>query len=264
MKKALEPGKKKANRIQRCLVVCMSVFLTLCLCHTVFAEEKSGQDKDASKKINVSRYDESARGVSAPMYDYYAKVIKEKTGITKGTCLDVGSGGGYMGLALAKITDLNFIFLDISADALEKAKAHIIEDGLQKRAKTLLADVHSIPLADGSVNLVISRGSIPFWKDPAKALKEIYRVLAPGGKAYVGGGRGTPEIQAQIAAKRKELGMESTDRPMPDKDSKDKGPPDKGPGKFPQRDYEQFLKDTGITKYSINKGDDGMWIQMWK
>jgi hypothetical protein len=58
--------------------------------------------------------------------------------------------------------------------------------------------------------------------------------------------------------------MESTDRPMPDKDSKDKGPPDKGPGKFPQRDYEQILKDTGITKYSINKGDDGMWIQMWK
>jgi SAM-dependent methyltransferase len=241
------------------LIVCVSIFLALSVSNTLFAEEKARESKDASKKMNVSRYDENARGISAPMYDYYAQKIKEKTGITKGVCLDVGSGGGYLGLALAKITDLDFTFLDISADALEKAKLQIIEDGLQKRAKTLLADVHSIPLPDGSVNLVISRGSIPFWKDPATALKEIYRVLAPGGKAYVGGGRGTPAIQAQIAAKRKELGIESQDRTMPDK-----GRTDKGPGKIPQRNYDEILKDTGITKYSINKGDDGMWIQMWK
>jgi SAM-dependent methyltransferase len=195
------------------------------------------------------------------MYAYYAQKIKEKTGITKGVCIDVGSGGGYLGLALAKITDLDFIFLDISADMLEKARLHIAEDGLQKRAKTLLADVHSIPLPDGSVNLIISRGSIPFWKDPAKALKEIYRILAPGGQAYVGGGRGTPEIQAQIAAKRKELGMGPGDR---SKQKGDKGPAGKGPGGMAQRNYEEILKATGITNYAIDKGDDGMWIQMWK
>jgi ubiquinone/menaquinone biosynthesis C-methylase UbiE len=228
--------------------------MALCVSHAAFAEEKAGQGNDAARKMNVSRYDENARGVDAPMYDYYARKIKEKTGVTKGVCLDVGSGGGYMGLSLAKITDLDFIFLDISADALEKAKLHIVEDGMQKRAKTLLADVHSIPLADGSVNLVISRGSIPFWKDPAVALKEIYRVLAPGGMAYVGGGRGTPEIRAQIESKRKELGMKSPDRPKMDK----------GPGNVPSRDYDEILKNTGITKSSLNKGDDGMWIQLWK
>lgn len=243
----------------RGLIANMSIILILFTYQISFAEEKPGQDKDAQKKMSVSKYDETARGINAPMYDYYAKVIKEKTGITKGVCLDVGSGGGYMGLALAKITDLDFIFLDISADALEKAKLHIVEDGLQKRAKTLLADVHSIPLPDGSINLVISRGSIPFWKDPAKALKEIYRVLAPGGKAYVGGGRGTPEVKAQIEARMKELGKASPDKPKPDK-----GHIDKGPGKFPQRNYEEILKEAGVTKYSINRGDDGMWIQMSK
>jgi len=231
----------------------------LCLSNTVFAEEKALQGNDAPKKMNISRYDEAARGVNAPMYAYYGQKIKEKTGITKGVCLDVGSGGGYLGLALAKITDLDFIFLDISADALEKAKLHIVEEGLQKRAKTLLADVHSISLPDGSVNLVISRGSIPFWKDPEKALKEIYRVLAPGGQAYVGGGRGTPEIQAQIAAKGKELGMGSWDRPKGDKH-----PAGGGPGRIPQRNYDEILKATGITNYAINKGDDGVWIQIWK
>lgn len=252
------------NNMMR-LIGYMGILFVFCfvlgLSNCIFAEEKALQGNDAPKKMNVSRYDEAARGVNAPMYAYYAQKIKEKTDITKGVCLDVGSGGGYLGLALAKITDLDFIFLDISADALEKAKLHIVEDGLQERAKTLLADVHSIPLPDGSVNLVISRGSIPFWQDPTKALKEIYRILAPGGKAYIGGGRGTPEIQAQIAAKRKELGMEPWDR---SKQKGDKGPAGKGPGRMAQRNYEEILKATGITSYAIDKGDDGMWIQMWK
>lgn len=250
---------KNMESRMRGLIVSVGIILILCVFHTGFAGEEAVQDKDASKKMNVSRYDETARGINAPMYAYYAEQIKKKTGITKGVCLDVGSGGGYMGLALAKITDLDFIFLDISADALEKAKLHIVEDGLQKRAKTLLADVHSIPLSDGSINLVISRGSIPFWKDPAKALKEIYRVLAPGGKAYVGGGRGTPEVRAQVEAKRKELGMEPQFGPKPRKDSNDKGP-----GRIPQRNYEEILKNTGIVNYTMNRGDDGMWIQIWK
>jgi len=236
----------------------MCISLMLCVAN-VFAEERLAPSHDAPKKKDVSRYDETARGINASMYDYYAQKIKEKTGITKGVCLDVGSGGGYLGLSLARITDLDFIFLDISADVLEKAKLHIAEDGLQNRVKTLLADVHSIPLADGSMNLVISRGSIPFWKDPALGLKEIYRVLAPGGKAYVGGGRGTPELQAQIAEKRKALGMESPERWKSDKERADRGP-----GKIPQRDYDEILKNTGITNYSVSKGDDGMWIQMWK
>ena len=234
----------------RSLIVCMSFFLVLTVCHTVLAEEKPAQAKDASKKMNVSGYDETARGVNTPMYNYYAKVIKEKTGITKGVCLDVGSGGGYMGLALAKITDLDFIFLDISAEMLEKAKLHIVEDGLQKRAKTLLADVHNIPLPDGSINLVISRGSIPFWKDPAKALKEIYRVLAPGGKAYVGGGRGTPEVKAQIGARIKERNPAWHDRSKKNGDHR--------------KECEESLKNAGITNCSVIIGKEGSWIEMNK
>lgn len=215
--------------------------------------------REAPKKMNISSYDAVARGVNAPMYDYYAKKIKEKTGITKGVCIDLGSGGGYLGLALAKITDLDFIFLDISAEMLEKAKIHIMEDGLQKRAKTLLADVHQILLPDASVNLAISRGSVPFWKDPVQAFKEIYRILAPGGMAYVGGGRGTPEIQRQMAERAKAMGLSDkypSDRPGDKKDGHRRN--------IPSRDYEEIMKNTGIAKYKVNRCDDGMWIQVWK
>ena len=47
--------------------------------------------------MNVIKYDKTARGINAPMYDYYAKKIKEKAGITRGVCIDAGSSGGYLG-----------------------------------------------------------------------------------------------------------------------------------------------------------------------
>ncbi len=209
--------------------------------------------------MSTANYDEIARGVNAPIFEYYARKIKENTACLKGVCVDVGSGGGYLGLALARITDLDFVFLDISENALERAKAHIVEDGLQNRAKTLCADVHHIPLPDGSVNLVISRGSIPFWKDKNKALREIYRVLVPGGAACVVAGRGTPEMQARLKEEMTRRGMKWPE--IPDHaDSRG----EEGSARRLQRNYDAVLRETGIPAYRATRADDGLWIQLWK
>jgi len=233
--------------------------LALCVAHASSAQQQAEQNGETSRKMRVSKYDETARGLNAPIYAYYADQIKSKTAITKGLCVDVGSGGGYLGLALARISNLNFIFLDLSPQALEKAKAHIAEDGLQQRARTLVADVHSIPLEDGSVDLVISRGSLPFWKGPVKAFQEIERILAPGGQAYVGGGRGTPAIREQIAARREALG-----KPRPDWEKRKDGVPPGAPSRMMNRDFNEIMKQTGIANFAVNRGDDGLWIRIWK
>ncbi len=117
----------------------------------------------------------------------HAEKIKALTGMKKGILLDVGCGGAYLDIALAEITDLDFILLDISPRAIAAASQNIGEHYLDKRARTLLADVHNIPLADNSVNFVVSTASIGFWKNPQKGLEEIYRVLALGGRAYISG-----------------------------------------------------------------------------
>lgn len=149
-------------------------------------------------EMNVAGFDKVAREVFAPVYIALARQIKEATGITKGHCLDVGSGGGYLGIALAKITDLDITLLDQSQEMQGIAWQNIIEANLEKRLRTLLADVHNIPLDDCSVNLVISRGSVFFWEDQAKAFQEIYRVLAPGGVTFIGGGFGSVELKKKI------------------------------------------------------------------
>jgi SAM-dependent methyltransferase len=52
-------------------------------------------------------------------------------------------------------------------------------------------------VAETSFDLIGSRGSMPFWRDHVQAMKEIPRVLRPGGIASIGGGPGRlcpPEI----------------------------------------------------------------------
>ena len=203
--------------------------------------------------MDFEHYDTQSRTVKQPLYDYYAQKAKAHTNLLEGHCLDVGSNGGYFGLALAKITNLHMIFFDIAQEALENAEKNIVEDGLQKRASTLMGDVHAIPLADETVDLVISRGSIPFWEDPALGLKEIYRVLKKGGTTFVGGGKGTPEIKALIEENMRSRGQEI-----------DRDAMNKMHGDGMKRDYDALLQSVGITNYTIHRAQDGIWIQMWK
>ena len=93
------------------------------------------------------------------------------------------------------------ILFDESQDMLNLAQGYIRQNGLEARMKTLLGDVHDIPLADESVNLAVSRGSMFFWNDRVKAFREIYRVLAAGGAAVIGGGFGNLNLLREIEEK---------------------------------------------------------------
>jgi ubiquinone/menaquinone biosynthesis C-methylase UbiE len=199
------------------------------------------------KASDVNTYNSIALGINAPIYEYYAGRILEKTGFSSGTCLDAGCGGGYLGLALARITDLDFIFLDKSHEMLRCAEENIAANGLKQRAATLLGQVQAIPLPDASVDLVISRGSIPFWDELATAFREIRRVLKPGGQAYVGGGLGDP--------KQRDAVMEQMKKEYPEWR--------KGGSSIPKHDnrhYSDALAAAGIDSFTLNRGDDGTWI----
>ena len=156
-------------------------------------------------EMDVLEFDRVAREVFPPVYVAIAEQIKEITGITEGVCLDVGAGGGYLGIALAPITNLDIFLLDSSREMLDIALRNVIAGSLETRVRILSGDVHKIPVNDGSIDLVVSRGSVFFWRDKTRAFNEIHRVLAPGGRAHIGGGLGTPEIEKQVRAKMKQI-----------------------------------------------------------
>lgn len=109
----------------------------------------------------------------------------------QGLWVDLGSGSGGLGLALARGSCSTVVFVDSSAKALSDALENAKQSGLAGRARAVAGRAESLPLASGSVNLVTSRGSIFFWNDPPRGLREVYRILRPGARALVGGGFGS-------------------------------------------------------------------------
>lgn len=148
----------------------------------------------------AERMDRTAKTAFAPVYPVIAEQILDRCGIRSGRCLDVGSGPGSLGIALAQASDLAVTLLDSSPEMLDIAEGNIKVAGFSGRISLLRGDVHAIPLPAGSVDLVVSRGSVFFWEDLARAFSEIHRVLARGGKTYIGGGFGTAELRDSIAA----------------------------------------------------------------
>ncbi len=199
--------------------------------------------------FNAHEFDEIARNVFAPAYPLLAGQITAKTGITTGTCLDLGSGGGYLGLALAETTALRVCLLDESWEMREIAAANIAARNLSGRVRAVKGDVHKIPLPDSSMTLAVSRGSLFFWSDLQQAFREVRRVLAPGGHAYLGGGFGSRQMRDQIVANMRQRIPEWT--PKFDR-------------KRDEIDYGDALGKAGIRDYAIRRDESGFWITFRK
>ncbi len=133
-------------------------------------------------------YYQAATGRFAPLYPALARQIVQDYGITKGVCVDVGGGCGSLAIELARITDLTVYVLDIDPAAVRLCNLLVDEAGLRGRVRAIEGDAQDMPLRDQFADLVVSRGSVFFWPDPDAGVRECYRILKPGGAAFVGGG----------------------------------------------------------------------------
>ncbi len=206
--------------------------------------------------INAQEFDRIAREVFAPIYPVIAGQILRRTGIIRGHALDVGCGSGYLGLALAGQSDLELTLFDQSEDMLSLARKNITDRGLDDRVWTLHGDVARIPLPDNSTNLAVSRGSVFFWDKPALAFAEIHRVLAPGGRAVIGGGFGSAELKEQISRT-----MEARDKEPGQWRAKLK----RNLSTETAQTYESALREAGVTDFGIELSEEtGFWITIGK
>lgn len=101
----------------------------------------------------------------------------------KGWSLEVGCGSGHLSTLLSQ-SGFRTILLDYSPAALACAR-NSFRKSQARHAKTFLrADAFALPIADSSVDVVVSGGVIEHFRDPISAIREMARVLRPGGLFY--------------------------------------------------------------------------------
>jgi len=115
------------------------------------------------------------------------------------TVLDVGAGTGILVEAGLAAGSRQWIACDLSLEMLKilEAKFHnkfnLNGDysSADRKLLVLHADVHSLPLEEGSVDRVICHNSFPHFCQPEIALSQLHRVLRPGGLMVINhfGGR---------------------------------------------------------------------------
>jgi arsenite methyltransferase len=105
------------------------------------------------------------------------------------TVVDLGCGGGLdVFLAAAKVGPAGkSIGIDMTPEMIERAKRNAAKrpDGAPGNIEFHLAAIEAMPLADASVDCVISNCVINLTRDKAAALREIARVLKVGGRLAI-------------------------------------------------------------------------------
>jgi len=186
------------------------------------------------------------------VYQALAQKIIEECNIVEGLCVDIGSGVGMLGIQLAKLTQLEVLLLDVDKKALIGSLKNAEHFKVKGRVSAIRADVHNLPFKSNSINLIVSRGSIPFWKDHVKAFREIYDALVGGGRAFIGGGltRNLPEnVRRELGYRIRQFFNSPRGRQYP--------PPESWK-------LDEWLRKAGVAKFEVIQGDPGRWVKVTK
>ena len=101
--------------------------------------------------------------------------------------LDAGCGPGqFTILAAEKMPNTQLWGVDLAPTMIDLACRHAERSPAAERLHFQVADVADLPFADGEFDAIVSSGSIKHWPDPVAGLAELHRVLAPGGRAFIG------------------------------------------------------------------------------
>jgi ubiquinone/menaquinone biosynthesis C-methylase UbiE len=97
--------------------------------------------------------------------------------------LDLGCGGGHVSFAVAPVVR-DVIAYDLLAQMLEVVASAAKERGLDNLS-VRQGSADKLDFPDASFDMVCTRFSVHHWRNVPRALREVLRVLKPGGRFIV-------------------------------------------------------------------------------
>jgi ubiquinone/menaquinone biosynthesis C-methylase UbiE len=97
--------------------------------------------------------------------------------------LEIAPGPGYLAVELAKLGSFRVTGLDVSHSFVRIAKENAARAGVHIEFRQ--GNVSQMPFAADWFDFLVCRAAFKNFSDPVGALKEMHRVLRPGGKGLI-------------------------------------------------------------------------------
>ena len=119
---------------------------------------------------------------------YYQSVADDLAGrLTPGSrLLDAGTGPGFLPLLVAdRVDDVRIDAFDFTAELVSHGRRQTRQRGVEDCVSFFVGDCYGIPVVSERYSLLTCTGVLHSLDHPVRALTEFYRVLQPGGEAWV-------------------------------------------------------------------------------
>ena len=140
-------------------------------CGTKFSAAEIGT-REFYERIEAHRYEK----------EWHIPAAADFAGANRLRVLEIGCGIGTDGAQFAQ-AGADYTGVDLTEAAIELARKRFELSGLQGNFQ--VADAENLEFLDETFDLVYSHGVLHHTPDTARAVREIHRVLKPGGRAVV-------------------------------------------------------------------------------
>ena len=154
-------------------------------------DSETFKTRDATSYDSLTeQFDHFTERLSSPLADRLIELAEIKS---SDHVLDIGTGTGIVALRAAKSGE-TVTGIDLSEQMLETSRLKAGRLGLESQIEFRQMDAERLEFPDASFNVVVSLFALLHFPDPLTALKEIYRVMKPGGRFVVAVGSGPPLV----------------------------------------------------------------------
>ena len=151
---------------------------------TPYTDSKLGKKEQVAQMFDTisKNYDGLNRVISFGIDVKWRKKVLQLVGQKNPKrILDIATGTGDLAIMMAELKPEKIVGLDISSGMLEVGTQKIASENLSNLIEMVLGDSEKIPFEDASFDAITVSFGVRNFENLEKGLKEIFRVLKPGG-----------------------------------------------------------------------------------